>query len=1371
MREGLALDLMKSFSQEEATQGPAQGSLFNIEGTDWSFYDGDTLKNSQTNQRIRLRGIDTRETAKFLKESGFGESELGGDEATAYLWDLARKHGFNRVVTTGKQGFHGRDLGDLVNEDGHSFVDTLLRTGVVSPSRFSTEDDLESAMWGAAASGMKVDESFLSDGKQPLDPYEEARQAIYSAETAEYGGLPVQKLMAFSAAEFAANPDLYMGIRLRTAGSDWSGKSLTPFGTGLDVGLANLYKGLNTLGQAAADRFGFEGVEASFASDAAANQAFMDMQPSVQMNLLETDWTSFDELTDSFAGLLGSSLPFMGATMIGMAAAPLTYGTSMALPISMYTGMTLDSMEGDIEDKNLGLAIAAGAVMTYLDKLGIKGIVSPATMITKEGRQQAINAIAKKEFSHLGAEAAQAAASKRLLEISKKGVLSYIDDAKAFGANQITKGHLFRESVSRLVKAGGGEGATEALQELTEYTASVIGSEKVWNYDEIEERMANAILAGGLLGASFSVPGTAFEIGDWKSAVDHASTVDDRFNNIHSPIADGYEVEQGFIPTVDDIAQENIKNQAKYDAAVELYNKVHRMDRTSQEEWKKSHGKKHLPDLPDIPMHITARADMHTAPTTTVEHIKAFMANPMVALRGSLANTIYKAEGKSRTLVKVYDMLGATRHKVHGGAGMIQLQTSIMAEYSSMRRDQEVVEASFNVPAGMSSKKRADFVSTLANKFYREVIEPLSAQGKTRSDIDWNSPNISEDIKANKEALLRLHDELTKLADTILNDTNATRRRSKEELVKKLPNWAYRHKGFKREDIARHREEFAQTLMKEYGMPLEVANQLTENIINNEEVQTLGDAFDVTKGGISPSFQKKRALHISDRPAFDKFLEQNIMKNMTDASRESARFQAHRKFIGKDSQHLNRMLEKAEKELMASMEPEAARKLINEVAYDLNNILNAESGNYKRILNQTLKQGQKYLTLLTTLQGLANAAFSSIPEMAMIGYGVPREVLVKNSATQGYLFGSAVGAWLRNLMTTGRVAKPRENLETFLDKKIAEVRSKGDTDPRNMFYQNMKDFLKVSGFKSQETGAATTTGVQETNELTKGIIDSFFKANFLHDQQDMHRMMRLSFFNDFLIEKLDLIDSNWGQPDTVGVKEAKVMLRELGIPLHIMQRLGRKLKAGEELTPKEMAQYKKEFLNGATNFVNQAIPMPNALNRPLFYSDPRFALLTQFNGFTSTFTANQLPLMWDQLRGKGSLGMTYSTFATMGTMLALAFMSQGIKDELKYGEESPYLSDNEKVLRAIYSSGLLGTTERVIGSNYLFPLYENRSSGAGEFLWDNVASEAAATGTVERAYGMAASAIEGDGTKFLKNFYGSIPFIAPYKHRIMEFHE
>ena len=137
-------------------------------------------------------------------------------------------------------------------------------------------------------------------------------------------------------------------------------------------------------------------------------------------------------------------------------------------------------------------------------------------------------------------------------------------------------------------------------------------------------------------------------------------------------------------------------------------------------------------------------------------------------------------------------------------------------------------------------------------------------------------------------------------------------------------------------------------------MPKAVADELTDNIINNESISTLAEAFDITKGGVNPSFQKSRKLHISDRAAFNNFLEQNIFKNMADASREAARFKAHREFLGKDGINVSRLFQEIHGELLETLEPAEARKLLNELKFNFRNLINAESGNYKRIENQDL---------------------------------------------------------------------------------------------------------------------------------------------------------------------------------------------------------------------------------------------------------------------------------------------------------------------------------------------------------------------------------------------------------------------------------
>jgi hypothetical protein len=1320
----------------------------------WSFIDADTLVDSKTNTSGRLRGINALETNKFIESLGykFKQGEVGGDAATAHFWNLANKHGFTNVVTDGKQGKHDRSMIDMLDNDGYSFVDTTLKSGLAIPWGYSDQQDQELASWGS------VEESLRPAGT-PLNDFEKARKSIQDLKNEHYNGLPIQKFMAFNAAEYNSNPEFYMGMKTRNVDADFEGNTRTPFGTGWDLAFGTLWKSYNQVGQKIANSWGLEDWETDFARNATQHQEYINSLPKLQMDVTEIDWGSYEEVTTGIQGMLGMSVPFMAVTMAGMAAAPFTGGLSYAAPVSLYTGMVLDEMEGQVEDKNFGIALSGGVAMTVLDRLGIKGLITPKMMMTAEGRTIAIDAISKSQmFKGLSPEVAKNLASRYLLTQSKKQILGFVQGAKAYGQNQIAKGVLFKEGVKRLSKASASEGTTEAMQELTQYTAAVIGSEKEWDFDEVQHLMTNAIVAGGLMGGQFAAPGFAMEIGGWKSAVDWVSNDDGRFGTKNTHFEDQLKADNkrnpGVIPTLDEV-----KEDLQYDDTSE---------RNAQAKGFEI----------DRPEHYSVGADDHIPPGTTLEKIWAFIRNPLVSVKAGVNEAEEKASGLSVGVVKLSNLLGSTRNRLFPGPDMMTDQRLTVAEINGKLRDQELIEADFKTPRTLSSVGRSEYVSDIANRFMVQVLNPAmklveSKDGKkvsVQGPLDWSKADA--DLLEHKDALLALDKDLQGMSDFILQLTNKTRDITGEPAVQRLYNWAYRHKSFRREYISANRKEFSMLLSKEYGFTQKEADGLTDKIINSESINTIEEAFDITKGGVNPSFQKKRQLHISDRPAFSKFVEQNIFKNMADASREAARFKAHREFLGKDGINVSRLFQEIHGELLETLEPAEARKLLNELKFNFRNLINAESGNYKPIQNQLIKSMQKYLTMLTTLQSLAMAAVSSVPEAALLVEGVPKEVIVKNAASSGYLFGSAIGAYLRNLQVISRTTKPRENMDTYLDTKLAELRSKDNTDPRFVLYTNLKEMLKQAGFKSQETGAATSTGVQDTNELTRGVADAFFKANFLHDQQDMHRTIRLSFFNDFLINKLDIIKNAEGVPDTVGVAEAKSMLRELGVPVNVMLDLGKKLqnlKEGEFLSDKDAAQYKRQFLSGAANFVNQAIPLPNALNRPLYYSDPHFVMLTQFNGFTSTFTANQIPRLWDQLKGNSSKGLQYGTVAALSNMLVLAFLSHGIKDELKYGETSPYLTDAQKIQRAIYSSGLLGTTERVIGSNFLFPLYGSDTYGTGDFLWENVAGEAAVSSTVARFYNMIEAGTEGDGAKFERNFYGSLPIIGPFKHRLINY--
>ena len=122
--------------------------------------------------------------------------------------------------------------------------------------------------------------------------------------------------------------------------------------------------------------------------------------------------------------------------------------------------------------------------------------------------------------------------------------------------------------------------------------------------------------------------------------------------------------------------------------------------------------------------------------------------------------------------------------------------------------------------------------------------------------------------------------------------------------------------------------------------------------------------------------------------------------------------------------------------------------------------------------------------------------------------------------------------------------------------------------------------------------------------------------------------------------------------------------------------------------------------------------------------------------------------------------MKYNAFAVMTTMIMLGFVSQYLKDLIKYGKPSPYLDDVEKFQRALGSSGLMGTGERV--TNFFFPIYESSSDNPAEWFFNTLSGEAAALSNVSRVAGGVGKIVEGKTDKGVYDILKTAPFTGPF---------
>ena len=137
---------------------------------------------------------------------------------------------------------------------------------------------------------------------------------------------------------------------------------------------------------------------------------------------------------------------------------------------------------------------------------------------------------------------------------------------------------------------------------------------------------------------------------------------------------------------------------------------------------------------------------------------------------------------------------------------------------------------------------------------------------------------------------------------------------------------------------------------------------------------------------------------MSENSKFDEFMETDIFANISHAAKQAARFTAHRKFIGKDSAVINQLLHEAEHVDGISKEE------VDKIAYNVKNILDADSGNFHRPnteMGKMLQRLQRNFLMLSTFASLPMAAISSTVELGLVTKGLTADEIFstkKNSS-------------------------------------------------------------------------------------------------------------------------------------------------------------------------------------------------------------------------------------------------------------------------------------------------------------------------------------------------------------------------------------
>ena len=961
-------------------------------------------------------------------------------------------------------------------------------------------------------------------------------------------------------------------------------------------------------------------------------------------------WTAVEYLGNNAA----LSLPYMGISVAGAVASPFTGGLSLTAPAAIYAGQTWNEMEGE---KNAAVALGAGVAQAALDRVGL-GFIAGGGKAGKQLLNEGIDRLVSQGMT-------REAATATVMAATRKELAGFAGDAASVAAQQLTAKKVAKDFVARAGTGALGEGATEALQETTAYVGATLGSDKTFDWNELVERQIQAAIAGSTLGGTFAVPGAVYNTGAWADVAYREAPAEARRLSRQGSYAQQEIDEHGRVSSI----QEEVANtKTRIAKSAPLQNLDDRAQAHKSRQKSRSFGE-------------TFTDTVLSAP----------------ALWRGATRFIFSPElqDQSRSLRILADMFGGNLQRTFSGSNFEASKHHRVAIYKNL------VPIPESVYSTLSGGKRVNRTEKAAMS--QEIYAQLNAA------VDPDTKKFNPDLVTgpNADVVRNLGNQLNALSDKMWND-----QKEHNPDLGYIDNYLFRYKSLSKKAVNKNRRQFEKALM-DNGYSASEAKALTDEILDNPEVNDVDDAFSVTRGGIVPGAHRKRALNMSEKAEFQDFMEQDVFANVANAAKSAARYTAHRDFIGQNGEVISKLLEEAEAEGVS-------REAIDKIAAQMKDYLDAESGNYKRPTSEAGKSVmrlQKNFMLITTLAGLPLATISSFVEAALTMRGL----------TSQQIFGKDGG-----LSTLAR------ELATSLWQgtgEVADVAMRREGNPLDV--SNGQERLRDLGFYEWDVGAATVTGVSETSPLQQDIYQGFFKWTGLTGWTNFTRAVRASMAGDYMMDKIETIRKHRaeGGPKTNAVQEAEEALRNIGVNVDDMVNIMSRHDGA--FSPEEEAVLERNMREGTYNYVNDAVALPGSANRPLIYQDPRFALFTQFQGFIATFTANHIPKLWGEYVKRGTPAMKYNAFALMTTMIVLGFASQYLKDLIKHGKmpadlpfgEHPHLEGPEYIQRGIRASGLLGTGERVL--DQFFPLYDERTTGTADWLWTTTTGESPALGTLK----------------------------------------
>ena len=557
----------------------------------------------------------------------------------------------------------------------------------------------------------------------------------------------------------------------------------------------------------------------------------------------------------------------------------------------------------------------------------------------------------------------------------------------------------------------------------------------------------------------------------------------------------------------------------------------------------------------------------------------------------------------------------------------------------------------------------------------------------------------------------------------------------------------------------------------------------------------------------------QRMMEIKD----NKFLNGNLFATLNKVQVDAARYTANAKYFGQGGWKLHRLFRQLE------AEGDLTREELTQFAFYIRSMINAMNGNYNRIENPKLAALNSFATSWSILAGLPLSAPASFPEFGMVYFDIKDDKMFQQASDQMIKqISSSFSKALDSEANKGRYLAEKVGLDSTASN-IADRLATGERDVAftriheaffkgvgiqtiTQLQRRIVSVVALDAIKSsfsvlevaptklfikgkEKPRKGSTVAINEVTEFEdRSVYDFDFDKFNEVEMQAYNQLTSLGIDVDTMMELMDDLDSMTKSlalnvTDNVSSHLRKEMVeqddgqqvevikpptqREAAIRKIVRKRVKDLVSEGENINDyfaEEITQVTEyidnEIGNAIQRYVHERIQMPGHGNRPLFFQDPHYQLITQFNGFISAFTANIIPKLYDRGLRRGTIKTKYDTFALIVMLIVLGGASQLLKDMFKFGEPSPYLDTTGYIQRAVYASGVMGQYERV--ADIARPLYPQRDEGL-EWLMNAVMGESGPTvRNVQNVFGATGDLLQGEGEKGIRNLLRSAPIVAPF---------